>query len=47
MYQRDWLQPGNRLTGPALLLQLDATIVLSPGWVGTVDTFGNLMAERV
>lgn len=47
MYQRDRLQPGNRLTGPALLLQLDATIVLSPGWVGTVDTFGNLVAERV
>ena len=47
MYQRDRLQPGNRLTGPALLLQLDATIVLSPGWAGTVDSFGNLVAERV
>ncbi len=47
MYQRDRLQPGNRLTGPALLLQLDATIVLSPGWAGTVDAFGNLVAERV
>ena len=46
MYQRDRLRPGNRLTGPALLLQLDATIVLSPGWAGTVDTFGNLVAER-
>ncbi len=47
MYQRDQLKPGNRLTGPALLLQLDATIVLSPGWAGTVDSFGNLVAERV
>ena len=47
MYQRDRLRPGNHLTGPALLLQLDATIVLSPGWAGTVDSFGNLVAERV
>ena len=47
MYQRDLLLPGNRLTGPVLLLQLDATIVLSPGWAGTVDSLGNLVAERV
>ena len=47
MYQRDRLKPGNYLTGPALLLQLDATIVLSPGWAGTVDSFGNLVAEPV
>ena len=47
MYQRDQLLPGNRLTGPALLLQLDATVVLSPGWTGTIDDFGNLVAERV
>ena len=47
MYQRDRLRAGNCLTGPALLLQLDATIVLSPGWAGTVDSFGNLVAERI
>ena len=47
MYQRDRLLPGNRLTGPVLLLQLDATIVLSPRWAGTVDSFGNLVAERI
>ncbi len=47
MYQRDRRLPGNRLTGPALLLQMDATIILSPGWAGTVDSFGNLVAERV
>ena len=46
MYHRDRLQSGTHLTGPALLLQLDATIVLSPGWTGTVDSFGNLVAER-
>ena len=47
MYHRDRLHPGRRLTGPALLLQLDATIVLPPGWSGTVDSYGNLVAERV
>ena len=45
LYQRERLMPGNRIDGPALLLQLDTTIVVPPGWGGVVDPFGNLILE--
>ena len=45
LYDRDLLLPGNRIAGPALLLQLDTTIVVTPGWGGVVDTYGNLLLE--
>ena len=47
LYDREQLQTGNRIQGPALLLQLDSTIVVSPGWGGTVDPYGNLILEPV
>ena len=45
LYDRDRLQTGNRIHGPALLLQLDTTIVVPPGWAGEVDPYGNLLLE--
>ncbi len=45
LYDRDRLQTGNRIAGPALLLQLDTTIVVPPGWAGQVDPYGNLLLE--
>ena len=45
LYQRERLMPGNRIAGPALMLQLDTTIVVPPGWGGVVDPFGNLILE--
>ena len=45
LYDRDRLQTGNRICGPALLLQLDTTIVVPPGWAGGVDPYGNLLLE--
>ena len=45
LYQRERLMPGNRIDGPALMLQLDTTIVVPPGWGGVVDPFGNLILE--
>jgi N-methylhydantoinase A/oxoprolinase/acetone carboxylase beta subunit len=30
-----------------LVLQMDTTIVVPPGWGGTVDPFGNLVLEPV
>ena len=45
LYDRDRLQTGNRISGPALLLQLDTTIVVPPGWAGEVDPYGNLLLE--
>ena len=47
LYNRDLLQPGNRIEGPALLVQLDTTIVVPPGWGGVVDLQGNLVLEPV
>ncbi len=45
LYNRDRLRTGNRIAGPALLLQLDTTIVVPPGWNGQVDPYGNLILE--
>jgi len=47
LYQREKLQTGNRIRGPALLLQLDTTIVVPPEWGGFVDPYGNLVLEPV
>lgn len=45
VYDRARLRPGNRLEGPALVLQMDATTVVPPGWRGEVDGWGNLVLE--
>ncbi len=45
LYQREELVCGNRISGPALVIQMDSTTVLPPGWGGGVDTFGNLLLE--
>ena len=46
LYDRELLRCGQRIEGPALLLQLDTTIVIPPGWGGTVDPWGNVILER-
>jgi N-methylhydantoinase A len=45
LYDRNRLETGNRVQGPALLLQLDTTIVIPPDWTGVVDPYGNLLLE--
>jgi len=45
IYQREQLTCGNRISGPALVIQMDATTVVTPGWRGTVDPFGNLLLQ--
>jgi N-methylhydantoinase A len=44
-YDRQELRTGNRFSGPAILVQLDSTIVVPPGWAGEVDPYGNLVLE--
>ena len=46
IYARERLGAGARIHGPAILTQLDATTLLLPGQVGTVDRFGNLIVEE-
>lgn len=45
VYERGRLRHGNRLQGPALLVQDDCSIVLPPSWEGSVDAWGNLIAQ--
>jgi N-methylhydantoinase A len=42
LYERDRLDPGAVLTGPAIVEQSDATTAIPPGWRATVDGFRNL-----
>jgi N-methylhydantoinase A len=45
LYLRERLTPGNIIVGPAVILQLDATTVIPPGWAAAVDGWGNLVVE--
>ena len=46
VYKRELLTPGEQVTGPAIVVQMDATTVLPPGWQARVDAWGNLIAEQ-
>jgi N-methylhydantoinase A len=46
LYQRDLLSAGNRVAGPAVVFQMDATTLIPPGWWATVDLWGNLLLTR-
>ena len=46
LYERDRLEPGNMVVGPAVLFQLDTTTIIPPDWSATVDGWGNLLAEQ-
>ncbi|MBV8169027.1 MAG: hydantoinase/oxoprolinase family protein, partial [Alphaproteobacteria bacterium] len=45
VYDRGRLGDGDRIAGPAILRQLDTTIVLLPGQDATVDPVGNLIVR--
>lgn len=45
VYARDALPVGATITGPAIVQQIDATTVIEPGAVATVDAIGNLRVK--
>ena len=45
IYQREWLPVGARFIGPAIVEQLDTTIVIEPGNRVTRDPIGNLLVS--
>ena len=45
LYQRERLGYGNLIPGPAVVLQMDSTTVIPPGWGASVDHNGNLLVE--
>jgi len=46
IYERDRLDVGATIPGPAIVEQFDATTVVPPGWSGTVDQHRNLVLRR-
>jgi N-methylhydantoinase A/oxoprolinase/acetone carboxylase beta subunit len=46
LYERDRLDIGAVVAGPAIVEQFDATTVIPPGWSGKVDGYGNLILAR-
>jgi N-methylhydantoinase A len=45
IYDRDKLAAGNRVEGPAIVEQMDATTLIVPGATATVDRYLNLLLE--
>ena len=46
LYERDTLDVGMTIAGPAIVEQFDATTVIRPGWTGRVDSYRNLILEK-
>ncbi|HYN46995.1 MAG TPA: hydantoinase B/oxoprolinase family protein [Allosphingosinicella sp.] len=46
LYDRSDLVPGDRIPGPALIIDPSATTVVEPGWRAEVDALGNLILTR-
>ena len=45
VYDRDRLRAGNRIVGPAVIEQMDATTLVLPGMVACVESYLNLILE--
>lgn len=46
VFQRDELKPGTHVSGPAVLIEKNTTIVLEPGWKGTITERNHLFLKR-
>ncbi len=43
IYDRARLRAGDRIEGPAIVIEMDATTLIHPGFDAEVDRFGNLL----
>ena len=43
LYRRDQLKAGNKVQGPAVVLEMDSTTVILAGQTGNVDEYGNIL----
>ena len=43
IYDRAKLRPGNRMTGPAIVTEMDSTTVVLPNFTGEVDRYFNIL----
>ena len=46
LYLRTGLQPGQRIVGPALIIEPIGTVVLEPGWQASCNSRNHLILER-
>ena len=47
IYDRAKLAPGSILEGPAILENVDSTVVIDPGWLARIDGYGNCIMQPV
>ena len=47
VFQRQTLQAGQRLTGPAIILEATGTNIVEPGWESKIDDRGNLILTQL
>jgi 5-oxoprolinase (ATP-hydrolysing) len=45
VYDRERLHHGNHISGPALIVQEDCTVLLPSNWEGVVDAWGNIIVQ--
>ena len=45
LYNRDSMHPGHVIQGPAIVMEMDSTTVLLPGFQASVDKIGNLLIK--
>jgi len=47
VYRREELQPGDKIKGPAIIAEANATTVVEPGWQAQVTPLDHLLLKRV
>ena len=47
IYDRARLAPGSAIAGPAILENVDSTVVIDPGWQARIDDYGNCIMQPV
>ena len=47
LYDRTRLTTGQSVSGPAVITEPTGTNIIEPGWQGRIDTYGNLILDRV
>jgi len=46
VFQRDELKPGTCISGPAILIEKNTTIIIEPGWEGEITERNHLLLNR-
>ncbi|TIS55203.1 hydantoinase B/oxoprolinase family protein [Mesorhizobium sp.] len=47
IFRRDTLKPGNKIAGPALIIEPNQTIVVEPGWQAEVTAKNHVLLRRI